>query len=159
MTSHGKPVYPGILASRLHRLEFAALPTELGGNNPATGLMPSFLVRFMTINGTVSDVLDTGYQPPLGHAASLIVQQYSVTDVVHNVAKSGHATGLVKQLIAGPGIVNQTWTQDAADGALTTAVPSFSIIEPSGDLGLIFTPPVGYSGNLEWCLLLYILEN
>jgi hypothetical protein len=113
----------------------------------------------MTINAAASTPLDTGYQPPLGHAADLWVPQYCITDTVNNVAKSGSGFGCIKQLVSGAGIVGQTWATHAADGALATAVPSFDIIEATGNLGLVFTPPAAYVGNLEWCFLLRILEN
>jgi hypothetical protein len=129
--------------------------TTVGVPSSQLGTTRSFQVQGTTLD-TGAVTVDTGNAPPLNHI-SLLVATYSAVDRANHLGHSGNGIGTSARFgdLTVPG---QVFSDGNGDAALATAVPSF-VIAAGGALGVRFTPPAGYVGQIEWLMTLTITDN
>jgi len=131
-------------------------PTPVGIPGGQTGNATSFTVFATTVDAAAVTV-DTGYKPASGHAAK-IDGGISLTDRTAHTANSKNSTGSVRNYgglaIAGTPTVSGT----SGDAALNAAAVTFGV-SGGGTLEVIFTPPGGYVGTIDWIYGLNLTEN
>jgi hypothetical protein len=132
------------------------IPTPVGTPSSQLGTSVTFQVKGTTLNAA-SVTVDTGNAPPFNHI-SLLEATYSAVDRANHLAHTGNGIGTLARFATPQTIPGQSFTDGNGDATLATAVPSF-VVTVGGGVGVTFTPPAGYVGQIEWLMTLTITNN
>jgi hypothetical protein len=130
-------------------------PPTVGTPTTQSSAILTFDIYAKTVNAAAVTI-DTGYSPPVGHGAKLD-GGWSAEDVANSAIRGGNFNAVLRNLAGGLGVAGQLFGGALGDAALNTAVPGFSIV--AGTLHVIFAPPAGYVGTVQWRMELTATEN
>jgi hypothetical protein len=135
--------------------------TPAGTPDEQTGKTPRLVVYGTTV-GAAPTTVNTGYGPPNGtgtwHSATM-EGEFNLVDRTAGLTAGGELL-ISMRCNGGMTVPDAATAQDATtgDGALLTAGVTWSVY-PLSTIEVVFNPPAGYAGTLDWVAYLQVVEN
>lgn len=132
-----------------------------GTPDEQTGKTPRLVVYGTTVDAAPITV-NTGYGPPndtgTTHSATMS-GQFNLVDRDAELTAGGELL-ITMKATTGLAVPDSATPQDATtgDAALLTAFVTWSVY-PLSTIEIVFNPPAGYVGTLDWVAYLQVVEN